>query len=139
MKKQTKQFVFDTPIVNDYKGAKHVGYARIFGKGYYHPNSHEAIEADDDVEALFTFDVEQVLTKYNGNEQDSTNAYRIAKDLSDTFADIIEKATMAHMSYLFQDEVNEHWGRNAEPKYNQMDDEGGYQSFIDHRITGETC
>ncbi len=106
--KITKQFVFNTPIF-DYKN-KLVDYARIEGKGYLHTNNFETDESDNDPESLFSFDIERV-TLQSGT--DITEAYKLSVLLRDSLADIIEKATLAHMEYIFKINVDAHYGREV--------------------------
>ena len=113
--KHSRKFIFDTPVnVPAYlKSKKQIAlcYARIEGIGYYYPTSHNDTEREDDPESIYGFDIEKVTLKSELTEQDSTIAYRCSHELSDTFADIIEGATWAHMAYLFDDMVAEYWQR----------------------------
>lgn len=99
--KKAKKFTFDTPIMD---GAKVIAYARISGIGYWH-NAYVKDWANQEceLEDIASFDIEQVIVKYNCKEQDITLAYGISKDMRDNLADAIEKPTLAHMELIFSD------------------------------------
>jgi len=95
--KKSLRFTVSTPINNKYgsdKG-KLLGYAQIEAIGYWNTEDKEW-DAD-----YATFDIEKVTIQVDGKEQDATMAYRISRKLSDTFADIIDGATISHCEYMF--------------------------------------
>lgn len=123
--KHSRKFIFDTPVnVPAYLKSKKqqtLCYARVEGIGYYHDQSHNDTESEDDPESLFDFDIEKVILKEGLCEQESTIAYRVSKSLSDTFADVIEDVTKAHMGYLFDDMIAKYWNREPITAISEVD------------------
>ena len=104
--KQTQKFVVDVTISQIYgsdKG-KVLGYARVIGTGYWDKNYQEDWDNQEcELDSIASFDIDDVILKVGTKEQNVTLAYRACKDLGDTFAENIDKATLGHMQYLFCD------------------------------------
>ena len=110
MSKQSKRFTFDTPIINKFGNDKSViAYARISGIGYWDSNYIEDwANQECDLDSIASFDIEDITLKIGDREEPAMLAYRISKKLSDTFEDVIDDATLAHMEYLFSPEYDKH-------------------------------
>lgn len=104
--KTTRAFSFTTPISN-YKGTV-IAYASISGLGYMHNAyvedfKNQECEPDD----IFSFDVDKVSLMVGTETELATMAYRVSKNMLSDLADAIDKATLAHMEYLFSEDNKE--------------------------------
>ena len=103
--KQTKAFSFTTPIA-DHKG-KIIAYASVAGQGYMHNAYIEDFKNEQcDIDDVFSFDVEKVQLMIGTEIEAATIAYKVSKQMLSDLADAIDKATLAHMEYLFSNEVS---------------------------------
>lgn len=132
--KNTKKFTIDTPIIEQYgsRKGKLIGYARVTGIGYYYERNHADCKEDDDNDSLFDCDIECVSATTNAMQmcfKDVTEAYKISSELGDTFAEICNKAALAHVAKMYESDVAKYWD-NATDESAQKDYERDAMEYL---------
>ncbi len=109
MAKVSKVFGFCSPYMDRFY-KKQMGELIIEGNGYYNPANHYKNRHDDNMDMLFSFDIERILW----NLQDITKLYRAEHMLDDNLMTHIAESTQAHMEWIFREELAAHYGEPIE-------------------------
>lgn len=119
--KLTKKFAVEVAYFGYDK--KLICYVHVFGIGYYDQNrrnkdisseekwvkdGNDLLGFEDGIEEYLSFDIEKIKTKSPSGTHTpiSMDLWNLKDVISDSLRDVVEKACLSHMEWLFSAEIN---------------------------------